>query len=90
MQHGIMEPNVTKLKWGDVPAKRRTITVDGEPLELVEGGIAPWLAGMGVSLVKVYEVGKDPDGEIVFGVGNEQPPVLGWVYPHQFCGEWPQ
>jgi len=53
------------------------------------GQEAPWLTPFGASLVKIYGIRRNKDGEVEFGIGNEQPPILGWVKAEHFYYEWP-
>lgn len=50
---------------------------------------APWLTPYGVGLVKIYGIRRGKDGEVEFGIGNEEPPILGWVKDEHFYHEWP-
>jgi hypothetical protein len=68
----------------------RTIRVDGSPVILSKGSEAPWLSPLGACLVKVYDFRRREDGKVEFGVGNETPPILGWVTAEEFFDEWPQ
>jgi hypothetical protein len=55
------------------------------------GSEAPWLTPFGVGLVKVYGIRRNKEtGQVEFGIGNEEPPILGWVTADRFYDEWPQ
>lgn len=51
---------------------------------------APWMGSLGSCLVNIYEVKREDDGSVKFGVGNEQPPILDWVSANDFYHEWPK
>jgi len=52
---------------------------------------APWLSAFGACLVKVYGIRRNAEsGTVEFGVGNESPPILGWVTANDFYHQWPQ
>lgn len=52
------------------------------------GTEAPWLSGAGACLVKIYGI-RRREGRVEFGIGNEHPPILGWVQARDFYREWP-
>ena len=55
------------------------------------GTKAPWLSPFGACLVKVYGIRRNPEtNRVEFGIGNEKPPILGWVTEDKFYDEWPQ
>ena len=78
----------TSEKFADFYTEERTLLVDGEKVILSEGSEAPWLTAIGVSLVKVYGI-RRRGGVVEFGIGNETPPILGWVSLKDFFNEWP-
>jgi hypothetical protein len=53
------------------------------------GTEAPWLTAHGAGFVKIYGI-RRRDGVVEFGIGNETPPILGWVTADRFYDEWPQ
>ena len=53
------------------------------------GQEAPWMGPFGASLVKIYGIRRAEDGSVEFGIGNEEPPILGWVHATDFYNEWP-
>ncbi len=53
------------------------------------GTEAPWLTPFGAGLVKIYGI-RRRKGRVEFGIGNEEPPILGWVTKDEFYDEWPQ
>lgn len=76
------------LKDGLFTRDELAILPDGDVIS--PKGEAPWLGPFGACLVRVYEVRRAEDGTVEFGVGNEKPPVLGWVHKGSFYEEWPQ
>lgn len=48
---------------------------------------APWLGAMGACMVKIFEIKRDDKGSVLFGVGNEEPPVVAWVSANDFFDE---
>ena len=52
------------------------------------GTEAPWLTPFGAGLVRIYGI-RRREGKIEFGIGNEEPPILGWVTQDKFFDEWP-
>ena len=68
----------------------RTIPVRGNPLVVNEAGTeAPWMSAFGACLVKVYGM-RRLEGQVQFGIGDEELPILGWVGAGDFYEEWPQ
>lgn len=67
-------------------------TIAGGLVVVKEAGTeAPWLGAFGACLVKVYGIRRNTETDKVeFGIGNEAPPILGWVTADQFFNEWPQ
>jgi len=60
--------------------EERNIRVSGQQIIIEKPGIAlPWLGPFGACLVKVYGIRHNDKGEVEFGIGNEAPPILGWV-----------
>jgi len=56
------------------------------------GTEAPWLNAFGACLVKVWDMKRDEDGTVLFGIGNEKRPPddeIGWVTKNDFYSEWP-
>jgi len=53
------------------------------------GTAVPWLNGYGACLVKIYGIRRSSEGKVEFGIGNEKPPILGWVTADRFFDEWP-
>lgn len=62
----------------------------GKGVMVVEklGQKAPWLNGFGACLIKIYGIRRRGD-LVEFGIGNEEPPILGWVKANDFFEEWP-
>lgn len=51
---------------------------------------APWLNTFGACIVKIFEVKREEDGSVMFGIGNEEPPIIAWVIADAFYKEWPK
>lgn len=67
-------------------AEERTV---GKGIAVVsQNSEVPWLTPYGVGLVKVYGI-RRREGVVEFGIGNEEPPILGWVTADQFYHEFP-
>jgi hypothetical protein len=78
---------VMQPMFDQVPEDQRR--VKGLGLLLNSGTEAPWMTPMGMGFIKVWDVRQDGDG-YKFGLGNEEPPVLGWFSIGAFPQEWPQ
>lgn len=66
---------------------REERTVKGG-LVVTKGSEAPWLTSTGVGMVKVYGI-RRCEGVVEFGIGNEEPSILGWVTADRFWPEFP-
>jgi hypothetical protein len=71
-----------------IPAKNRTVRIEGQPVVVEVGSEMPWLSGLGACLVKVHDI-RETAGTVEYGIGNEEPPVLAWVTGDRFYNEWP-
>ncbi|MBD3208587.1 MAG: hypothetical protein GF370_03985 [Candidatus Nealsonbacteria bacterium] len=70
--------------------EERSVRISGRS-EIIgkPGTVLPWLGAFGACLVKVYGIRHDNKGEVEFGIGNEEPPILGWVKKEDFYHKWP-
>jgi hypothetical protein len=84
------DPAITAVAWESVPREDRILSLYPEPLVLGSEVEAPWISWGGACLIKVYTVGRDAEGSVWFGIGNEVPPVVAWCQREDFYGEWPQ
>ncbi len=67
---------------------REERTIQGLLVVSEAGTIAPWMTPYGAALVKIYGVRRH-EGKVQFGIGNEEPPILGWVEALAFYDKWP-
>ena len=57
-----------------------------------EGTEAPWLNAMGACLVRVWDIRKNAEGVVEYGIGNETRPPdneIAWITKDEFFEEWP-
>ncbi len=73
----------------EFPKSERTIKVEGESLVLDVGVEAPWLSPFGACLIRIYDIRRNAEGDVQFGVGNKTLPILGYVKAEAFYDEWP-
>lgn len=78
----------TSESFDNFTVEERTIKIEDEPVLINKGSELPVFTPMGVDLVKVYGI-RRKEGKVEFGIGNQTPPILGWVTADFFYHEWP-
>lgn len=74
----------SESEWKGIPEGKRRLWFG----IATEGMTAPWLSAFGACFVKIWDI-RIVDGIVEYGIGNESPPVLGWVKAGDFYSEWP-
>jgi hypothetical protein len=80
---------IQETMWKGIPASDRKLWFGIAK----EGMEAPWLNAMGACLVKIWDIRREPDNTIMYGIGNEtkpSPDEITWVPGGAFFDEWPQ
>jgi len=80
-QQGEPIENFTELE-RTIRTNEGRILFRGQPVE------APCLTPWGMGVVKIYAMKRGNSG-VLFGVGNETPPILDWISAGKFSREWP-